>query len=189
MTEWLHFHFSLLSFIASCNFPLLIYLLAKAVVRFSSWWRILGIEQTRLLRSWVSLWVTVSSPFAPLTHHPLGTILCNSLCPERFTAVDNLAWLTCPPASSWAQTEALATCQRPRGERGWCNPMHLLPCPSLSPCCSRTSYWVAPFLWLWNMITSVLPATFHTFTLYPIKPIGGNSFPLLLSFRMLHRLL
>ena len=54
-TERLHFHFSLLSLIAPCNFPLLIYLLVKAVLRFSSWWRILGVEQTRLLRSWVSL--------------------------------------------------------------------------------------------------------------------------------------
>ena len=54
-TERLHFHFSLLSFIAPCNFLLLIYLLAKAVLRFSSWWRIPGVEQTRLLRSWVSL--------------------------------------------------------------------------------------------------------------------------------------
>ena len=54
MTEQLHFHFSLLSFIASSNFPLLIYLLAKAVLRVSSWWRILGVEQTRLMRSWVS---------------------------------------------------------------------------------------------------------------------------------------
>lgn len=133
-------------------------------------------------------WVTVGySPFAPLTCHPLFTLLCSSLCPGRLTEWTASSWLTCPLASYQVQPRG-GTSNISEVERrvmlvnGVFNPMHLLPSFLASPLWPEVLRWLLFYVSgsPWSMITWLLPATLHPAPLSPFKPRDGNSFPFLL---------